>query len=447
MKKGRMVMALDASIVNELKKAVRDRLPAIKENADWLLRHPETGFKEYETQAHCVEILAKHGFKAKTFSDVTGFTCMYDTGKPGPSIMLMGEMDALINRDHPFCNPQTGAAHACGHFIQVATTMGAFLTLTEGGFMDEVGGKLMLMGVPAEECIEQEWRLGEIKKGRLHFLGGKPELMYRGAFDDADLVIGMHAGFCNDGKIAAFGTHNGFMVESVTFKGRSAHAAGSPEKGINALYMVNTALTALNGLRETFRDEDRVRVHPIVTSAGSVPNVIPEEAHMECQCRANNMEAVYAADAKFERAVGAGAYAFGGKAVIRKQPGYLPYRPTPEFDDIAVSVADEVLGKGRGTKADPVAGSEDLGDLNSVMPAMMVFTNYMNGYPHSADYVVANPQIYEDTVLFLSALALTLAADGGRLAKKVMTSHKPLFNSMKAYCDTVSKLFTEKTVP
>ena len=430
-----------------LKEAVEKRLPEIQQNGEWLLRHPETGFKEYETQAHCVAILEAHGFKVRTFPDVTGFTAEYETERPGPSVMLMGEMDALINREHPFCSPVTGAAHACGHFLQVATTMGAFLTLAESGLLKDFCGRLMLMGVPAEECIEQDWRLEEIRKGRLHFLGGKPELMYRGALDEADLIIGMHAGFGSDGRILPFGMHNGFMVESVLFKGKAAHAAGNPEKGINALYMVNTALTALNGLRETFRDADRVRVHPIGTCGGSVPNVIPDEARVECQCRANNMEAVRDADAKFERAMGAGAYAFGGKAVITRQPGYLPYRPTPEFDALALDVISDVLGPDRGALGQPVAGSEDLGDLNSVKPAMMVFANFMKGYPHGADYLVADPRIYRDTVLFLAAFVLKLLADGGKQAKAVMAAHKPLFGSMQEYCEAVSRIFSKKELP
>ena len=60
-----------------LKEAVEKRLPEIQQNGEWLLRHPETGFKEYETQAHCVAILEAHGFKVRTFPDVTGFTAEY----------------------------------------------------------------------------------------------------------------------------------------------------------------------------------------------------------------------------------------------------------------------------------------------------------------------------------------------------------------------------------
>ena len=168
--------------LEKLRNELKSQLPEIEANGDWLWNHPETGFKEYETQEYCLEVLKNHGFEARTWPDVTGFTCTYDTGRPGPCVMIRGEMDSLICYSHPDCDPRTGAAHACGHSIQMATAMGAFLTLTESGVLEEFGGKVIMAGVPAEECLETEWRLQEIQKGRLHFLGGKAELLYRGAF-------------------------------------------------------------------------------------------------------------------------------------------------------------------------------------------------------------------------------------------------------------------------
>ena len=69
----------------ELKK----QLPEIEANGDWLWHHPETGFKEIQTQQYCLDVLKKHGFEARTWPDVTGFTCTLDTGTPGPCVMIM----------------------------------------------------------------------------------------------------------------------------------------------------------------------------------------------------------------------------------------------------------------------------------------------------------------------------------------------------------------------
>ena len=433
--------------VEQLKEKVKQLLPEIEENGDWLWHHPETGFKEIETQSYCLEVIKRHGLEARTWPDITGFTCTYDTGRPGPCVMIMGEMDSLICRTHPDADPETGAAHACGHSIQVASAMGAFFALVESGVLKDFGGKVMLAGVPAEECVETEWRSGEIRKGRLHFLGGKPELLYRGAFDGVDVVISMHGGLGNDGTVSILGSHNGFTSKNVTFKGRSAHAAADPENGINALYMANTALTALNGMRETFQEKDTVRVHPIITGGGTVVNAIPEEVTVECQCRAANMEAVLDASEKFDRAMGAGAYAYGGRAEIDTQLGYLPYRPTEALDEIAIETAEDILGKGRWKRFGHNCGSTDLGDLNEVIPGIQIFVNYMEGEHHGADYKIADKKIYETSPLLLAAMACKLLEDDGARTAQVKADHKPLFANAKDYCAYVQALTTHQILP
>ena len=439
--------AIYEKALEQLKAEIKKQLPEIEANGDWLWHHPETGFKEIETQKYCLEVLKKHGFEARTFGDVTGFTCTYDTGKPGPCVMILGEMDSLICRTHPDSNPETGAAHACGHSIQVASAMGAFFALAESGVLKDFCGRVMLMGVPAEECIETDWRRAEIKKGHLHFLGGKPELMFRGAFEGVDVVVSMHGGLGNDGTVTILGSHNGLVSKSVTFQGRSAHAAADPENGINALYMANTALTAMNGLRETFREADTVRMHPIITKGGSVVNAIPEEVCMESQCRAGSMEAIEEASEKFDRAMGAGAYAYGGKVLIDTQLGYLPYRPTKELDEVAELAAEDLLGSNHCSNLGHNCGSTDLGDLNELIPGIQVFVNYMNGVHHAADYTIADRKIYETSPFFLAAMTCRLLDEDGKLAKKVKAAHHPRFANVQEYCDYAAKMTNVKQLP
>lgn len=434
-------------MLQRLRTEIKRQLPEIEANADWLWAHPETGFREWMTQKYCLEVLKKHGIEPETYPGVTGFVYRYDTGRPGPCVGILGEMDSVICKEHPQSNPETGAAHACGHAVQVASAMGAFVTLVESGVMDGLNGSIALICVPAEECLEADWRLSEIKKGNLHYLGGKPEMMYRGAFDGIDMVVCMHTGTKNDGSIQTAGRHNGFISKTVTFLGKASHAAGAPEEGINALYMATTALTALNGLRETFRDEDMVRVHPVMPDGGQISNVIPAETRLETHCRANNLEAELDAAEKFDRAMGGGAYAFGGKVRIETQPGYMPYIPTPRLDEIGIETADEVFGEGTGRKGQPVAGSEDMGDLCTIMPVMQVFVNYMEGMHHSAEHHVADRKIYEASPLYLAALAVKLLAENGKLAKEVLDSYTPRFSDIKEYCAFVDPMFSEKLLP
>src|SRR3989442_1336702 len=104
----------------------------------------------------------------------------------------------------------------------------------------------------------------------------------------------------------------------------AAHAGGAPDRGINALYAANIGLAAINAIRETFRDEDTIRVHPIITHGGSQVNVIPAEVRIETHVRGKTVEAILDADVKVDRALRAGALAVGAKVEIATLPGSLP---------------------------------------------------------------------------------------------------------------------------
>ena len=76
--------------------------------------------------------------------------------------------------------------------------------------------------------------------------------------------------------------------------------------GINALYAANIGLSAINAIRETFRDEDSIRVHPIITHGGSQVNVIPGEVRLETYVRGKTVEAILEANRRVDRALRAG---------------------------------------------------------------------------------------------------------------------------------------------
>src|SRR5207245_1775528 len=78
---------------------------------------------------------------------------------------------------------------------------------------------------------------------------------------------------------------NGCIVKTVRYVGRASHAGGAPHQGVNALYAAHIGLAAINAIRETFRDEDTIRVHPIITHGGSQVNVIPGEVRLETYVR------------------------------------------------------------------------------------------------------------------------------------------------------------------
>ena len=127
-----------------------------------------------------------------------------------------------------------------------------------------------------------------------------------------------------DGKAGVPASNNGRVGKTARFLGRAAHAGGAPHLGVNALYAAQIALTGINAVRETFRDEDSIRVHPILTHGGSQVNVIPGEARLEMYVRGKSAEGVAEASARVDRALRAGALALGAQVEIETLPGPMP---------------------------------------------------------------------------------------------------------------------------
>src|ERR671931_827792 len=281
-------------------------------------KQPELGFKEIKTARLVEDTLGGLGLKPQTGLALTGVRAdAPGRAGDGPTLALLGELDAIVVAGHPEGDPATGAAHACGHNAQVAALLGAAMGLLDANALDALSGRLVFFAVPAEEYGDIEWRVAQARAEKLEFLGGKPELLRLGHFDDVDLAMMIHlTSRPEDGKTGVPASNNGCIVKTIRYVGRASHAGGAPHMGINALYAAHVAMAGINALRETFRDEDHVRVHPILTRGGDVVNAIPAEARLEMFCRAGNVEAMEQTHQKVDRALKAGALALGGAVEI-----------------------------------------------------------------------------------------------------------------------------------
>ena len=256
--------------MKHIKAAVEKQRSLILEAERYIWKNPETGYKEVKTSRYMEEKFRALGYDLVLAGDIPGFYTVVDTGKEGPEVLIFGELDSVICPIHPECDPETGAVHACGHNVQCAALLGIAAALKEEGMLDGLSGRIRLCAVPAEELLEIEYRSSLIKEGKIRHYGGKSEFLRRGYFDGVDLAFMVHAA----GRNYIPGGANGCIAKRVVYKGRAAHAGGSPHAGINALYAANLGMSAVNALRETFRDDEYIRVHPIVTAGGSMVNAI-----------------------------------------------------------------------------------------------------------------------------------------------------------------------------
>src|SRR5206468_3836377 len=184
---------------DELKRRVWEAVDRRREEIIWLgeqiRRHPELGFKEVRTARLVEETFKKLGLAPRSGLALTGVRADVEgRAGAGPTFAVLGELDALVVAGHPEGDPQTGAAHACGHNAQIAGMLGAAMGLLDATAFDHLAGRVAFFAVPAEEYGDIEWRVSQARAGKLEFLGGKPELMRLGHFDDVDLAMMIHGG-------------------------------------------------------------------------------------------------------------------------------------------------------------------------------------------------------------------------------------------------------------
>ena len=395
--------------------------------AEAVATRPELGFFEVETAGRFSRALEAMGLRHETGLALTGVRAVLEGAAPGPTVAVLGELDALPVRGHPRADPATGAAHACGHNAQLAMVLGVAHGLVDSGALARLAGRVVLLAVPAEEYVELERRLALRDEGKIEFLSGKAELLRVGAFDDVDLAMMVHTTSQErDRSIGVGGSNNGVAAKLVRFVGRASHAGSSPHQGINALNAAHVALAAMHAQRETYRDEDHVRVHPIITRGGDVVNAVPDDVRLEMFVRGATREAIADASGKVDRALRAGALAIGARVAVTTLPGYLPMRHDPMLVRLFRANAERLVGPDEVTEAGHRGGSTDMGDLSHVMPVVHPYAGGATGQGHGADYAIVDS---ERAILNPArALALTvvdLLADDAAAAREVVATAEP----------------------
>ena len=410
--------------------AIDRQKPEIIDLAKKILSNPEPGFSETKTAQLVTQKFDQLNIQYRSQLAITGVKGRITGGAgPGPRVAVIGELDSLIVNEHPHADPDTGAAHACGHHCQVGMMFGATLGLTQPEVLEQLCGEIIPFAVPAEEFIQVAERLQLREEGKLEFLGGKQELIRLGEFDDVDIAMMCHtASDMGDSKFAIGGTSNGHLVKYVQFIGRGAHAGSAPHLGINALNAASFALQAIHANRETFRGEETVRIHGIMTKGGEAVSAVPADVRLEWRVRSANPDAVVKNSAVVDRCFKAGALAVGASVKITNIPGYLPMRHDTRLQDLFRQNANELIGESNVTVMPSRrnrGGSTDMGDLSQLMPVCHPYTSGAVGSGHSKDYLVTD---YESAVVnpakIMAMVVIDLLADGATTGRDVVQTHR-----------------------
>ncbi|MFB6221768.1 MAG: amidohydrolase [Halolamina sp.] len=385
------------ALKRRVRESIDDHGDAIRSLAESVHAEPELGYKETATTEKVAEEFRGLGLDVETELAITGARTRAegDTDADDFVFAVLGELDALVNPGHPAADPETGACHACGHEAQLANLVGAAYGLVASGVIDELPGAVEFLAVPAEEYLDLAYRRSLLDEGKIEFFGGKQELIKRGYFDDVNAAAMIHAASeTPEREVSSDFSSNGFVGKTVAYEGRESHAGGAPEEGVNALNAAMAGMNAVNANRETFPDEEHVRVHPIVTEGGDGVNVVPADVRMESYVRAKSVDAIEEANETTNRALESGAMAVGANVTIEDFPGYLPLRTDPTlvetFDDNARQVIGEDAIHG---EHQHVTGSTDMGDVTQIVPGVHPWTGGFEGSAHSTEFGVADEEM------------------------------------------------------
>lgn len=404
----------------------KDQIIAFAED---IAAHPEPGYEEFCTAGKTAEVLKNLGYKVTEHLARTGVKGTKSI-KEGPSLTVIGELDAIGCHSHPNANPVTGVAHACGHHAQMAAMIGCAIAMADPDVQKCLAGTVNFLAVPAEEYIDADKR-ARLKKEGIEFCCGKSEMIRTGVFDDTDIALTTHVHMVPVEEDFYLGNPacNGYSAERVTVRGKAAHGAIDPWNGVNALSITTSAIQMMGLMRETFREEDHVRLHNVIRKAGDVINSVPDEAIVETKVRAASLDKICEITDMVNRAYAGSAYAFGGKIEMEKLQGYMPIIPRVA-DNALIEAADD-LGLNYRTvqKGDFNNACTDVGDLSHLVPVVNFTFKGFEGKLHGADFKITDPE--KAYILPAKLLALTvykLLKNGGQEAKKITKSYTPVFN-------------------
>lgn len=349
-----------------------------------LWERAEPGFLENTTHDYLAGLFADLGFSISTFDGIPGFIASVPDANP--RIALIADMDAL-----PVPGDRNGTyIHSCGHHMQMCNLYGAARILKDNASTALVD--IAFIAAPAEEYIDFNRREPFRLSGAVTHLSGKQELLHRGMFNNLEMVVSTHgAGFSQKRYISSVRRMSGFEVLNFTFTGKAAHAGAQPHKGINAQNAASLFLQAGAFLRETFAEEDHIRIHPVLRLAeGQSVNIIPETAFVETYVRGGTPEAIALTTAKLKAAAEGCARAIGASVDIEMIPGYAPFSVDETMHESLRSLVEE-MGEAF-IDEEYGAASSDMGDVSQAVASVMLGLPGSNGMFHNPGFRIVDEE-------------------------------------------------------
>jgi amidohydrolase len=343
--------------------------------------HPELAYEEHHAHDVLTALLEREGVAVTRSAN--GLETAFDAraGSEGPTIAICCEYDAL-----------PGVGHACGH--NIIGTAGVGAGLAAAALADEVGGRVRILGTPAEEGG-----------------AGKVLMAEDGAFDGVDVAMMVHPADADLLVMDAIAC----AVMEVEWFGEAAHAAAFPEKGRNALDAAVLGYLNVAALRQHIASTDRI--HGVFVKGGDRANIVPDHTVMEWMVRSARMASLEPLKQRVIAAWEAGGSAAGCRCEHRVL--HRPYADMIDNPVVAGLYAANAAGLGRPVR-DPrtdggsrVVGSTDMGNVSylvpSIHPMVAVAPSGVSIHSHEFTRYAGGPEGDAAVVFGAKAMAMTIA--------------------------------------
>ena len=353
-----------------------------------LFNHPELGFKESETRKIILDYLNSNNISIHQDFGLSGFSVQIGQGKP--HIGLVAEMDALVVLDHPNAG-KDGAAHACGHHLQ--TTILSHVFKLWNDYQNKPNGTLTCYFIAAEEFVDLDYRLKLQAENQIQLLSGKQNLILMDAFRDVDCFLSVHT--MGETKVPSMEVNaslSGFIYKKFHFKGQAAHAAVMPHMGINALNAQILTQNAFALYRETFLEEDRIRLHLITTNGGHSVNSVPSDTILEGYVRSIHPERLLELNQKLNHIAKHCAEALFATVEIEDRMGYMPLIQSRELSDILLPFIEDIIPLNQIVDNQKSFAAGDMGDLSLFKPTIQLGFSGCVGLVHGKNFCMANSE-------------------------------------------------------
>jgi amidohydrolase len=378
-----MTVSIDTTSQDTLRDTVRESAaavgPSILELSHKVHALAEISWEEHDSAAAVAAVLRDGGFEVteRAYDVPTAIEAVYGTGEL--TVVICAEYDAL---------PEVG--HACGHNMIAAAGVGAALALKP--VADAAGLRIKLLGTPAEEHG-----------------GGKVSLLQAGAWEDAAFSLMVHGMTGAERSAAAIGTAAVERFE-VQFKGSEAHAAGAPDKAINAGAAASLALMNMAVLRQHL--PENANTNAFISHGGGATNVIAGDSTVQVEVRAGDVD-VWRDLKRRVLACFEGAAIATGCTWTHQQTEH-PYAPLNTHVGLGEAWDANMETVGRPVDTTPIfgGGSSDMGNVSQVVPSVhgMVVVRNSTAVPHHPDFTAAaiSPEADEAILDGATVLALTV---------------------------------------